>query len=152
LSKVEQIVWMNRALELAAASVVAGNHPFGAVLVSESRIVLEAQNTVITDRDPTRHAEMNLVSAACKSLPAHVLKHATVVTSTEPCAMCLSGIYWAGIKCIIFGCPASVLETIAGASLRCSSHAVFENTIDPPVIQGPLLESQAIRQHKAYWK
>jgi tRNA(Arg) A34 adenosine deaminase TadA len=143
---------MERAIELAASSVQAGNHPFGALLAVDNYIVLEAENTVLTENDPTRHAEMNLVSAACKSLPTEELEKSVLFTSTEPCAMCLGAIYWSGIKTIIFACPSSALEVIAGESLCCHSEQVFQNSVNPPQLKGPLLEMQAVEQHRRYWK
>jgi tRNA(Arg) A34 adenosine deaminase TadA len=53
-----------RAIELAREARLAGNHPFGALLVVDGKITLTAQNTVATDRDPTAHAETNLVAKA----------------------------------------------------------------------------------------
>jgi tRNA(Arg) A34 adenosine deaminase TadA len=141
LNTAENVTWMNRAIEVAAASVNRGNHPFGAVLVVENSIVLEAENTVLTEQDPTRHAEMNLVSAACRTLPSDALGESILFASTEPCAMCLGAIYWSGIKSVVFACRASVLEEIAGAGLGCRANTIFRNSTDPPRIKGPLLES-----------
>ena len=50
-----------QAIELARQARDAGNHPFGALLVHDGNVVASAQNTVHTDRDPTAHAETNLV-------------------------------------------------------------------------------------------
>lgn len=58
--------FMEEAISEAAAAVEAGNHPFGAVLVKGSEIILRAQNAVVVERDATRHAElvsMNVRSA-----------------------------------------------------------------------------------------
>ncbi len=61
-------------------------------------------------------------------------------------------IYWSGIKTIIFACPFSALEEIAGEGLCCHSGQVFENSVNPPQVKGPLLEMQAVEQHRRYWK
>jgi len=54
-----------RAIELARLSRAKGNHPFGSLLVDASgRVVLEAENTVVTEHDVTCHAELNLVRRA----------------------------------------------------------------------------------------
>lgn len=147
----ENIRLMKRAIGLAASSVQAGNHPFGALLAIDNQIILEAENTVLTENDPTRHAEMNLVSAACRTLSTEELEKSVLFTSTEPCAMCLGAIYWSGIKTIIFACPSTALEEIAGESLCCHSGQVFENSVNPPRVKGPLLEMQAVEQHQRYW-
>ena len=59
-----------QAIELARQARVAGDHPFGALLVLDGRVVLTARNTVRTDVDPTAHAETNLVAAAIRQLSA----------------------------------------------------------------------------------
>ncbi len=65
-SQPEHDPFIRAAFRLADRAVNAGNHPFGALLVHDGQVILEAQNTVVTDRDATRHAEMNVVSAACR--------------------------------------------------------------------------------------
>jgi tRNA(Arg) A34 adenosine deaminase TadA len=152
LDTTENIALMSRAIELAASSVKAGNHPFGAILVIDGHIVLEAENSVLTEKDPTRHAEMNLVSAACRTMSAEEIAKSVLFTSTEPCAMCLGAVYWSGIKSVVFACPVSALEEIAGESLHCHTEQVYQNSINPPQVHGPLLKAQAVEQHRRYWK
>lgn len=113
--------------------------------------MLEAENTVNTASDVTRHAELNLVSQACQTLSAEDRARATLYTSTEPCAMCAGAIYWAGIKSVVYACPASTLAEIAGPSLQCHADDVFNGAIDAPVLKGPMLEGQAAEQHLNYW-
>ena len=143
--------WMRRALELATESVSAGNHPFGAVIVLNGDIVVEAQNTIHTESDVTRHAEMNAISMACQTLNEEQFADCILVTSTEPCAMCSGALYWAGIKTVVYGCPAIQLDKAAGATLGCHSHDVFEGAVKPPTVYGPVLEALAVEQHYAYW-
>ncbi len=79
----------------------SGNHPFGAVLVLDGKIVLRAKNTVNTDRDPTAHAETNLMTKAIRNLSPEEIRRSTLYTSCEPCDMCTGKIYWAGIRSVI---------------------------------------------------
>ncbi|MGB0371971.1 MAG: nucleoside deaminase [Opitutales bacterium] len=146
----QQEKWMRHAYQLAEASVKSGNHPFGACLVLDGEIIFEAQNSVHSDGDPTRHAEMNLIQKA-SSLTKDKLNRAILVTSTEPCAMCSAGMYWAGIKRVIYGCAAADLDRIAGPSLKCHSHDVFEGAVNPPQVIGPVLPEEGVKQHVAYW-
>lgn len=75
------------AIAIAARARKNGNHPFGALLTDgEGRVVLEAENTVVTDSDVTAHAETNLVRSASRTLTSQQLTAATLYTSTEPCA------------------------------------------------------------------
>jgi tRNA(Arg) A34 adenosine deaminase TadA len=75
-----------RAIELARLSRAKGNHPFGSLLVDASgRVVLEGENTVVTEHDVTGHAELNLVRRASMQFDVETLERLTLYTSTEPC-------------------------------------------------------------------
>jgi len=76
--------------------------PFGAVIVKDGKIISESHNTVLTDTDPTAHAEINAIRKACKKLNTYHLDGCTLYTSSEPCPMCLGAIYWAHIKRVVF--------------------------------------------------
>ena len=102
-------VYIRRTIALAAAAREKGNHPFGALLVRNGEIVLEAENTVSTETDVTAHAELNLVRKGWAELDQDTLSECTLYTSTEPCAMCCGAIYWAGIPRVVFGCAAETL-------------------------------------------
>jgi len=91
-----------RTIELAASARAAGNHPFGSLIVDEAGETIEAENTVVTLRDVTGHAELNVVRAAGIELGDAFLHGATLYTSTEPCAMCAGAIYWSGIGRVVF--------------------------------------------------
>lgn len=95
------------AMELAIQSALIGvendeGGPFGAAIVHRQNIIAVTHNTVLKDRDPTCHAEMNAIRLACKQLGQHILDECEIYTTAEPCPMCLSAIYWARIKKIYF--------------------------------------------------
>ena len=80
-----------------------GNHPFAAVLVDEDgRVLLQAENTVVTDRDGTGHAETNLVRLATQRFSPEELARCTIYASTEPCAMCAGAIHWSHIGRVVY--------------------------------------------------
>ena len=129
-----------------------GNHPFGALLVKDGAILLEAENTIITDRDITRHAELNLVSQASRTFDADVLMNSTLYTSTEPCPMCAGAIYWANIGTVVYGCSVEALARVTGSGLPLPCRDIFARGSSHIEVIGPLLEQDAIRVHEAYWK
>ena len=107
---------LRRAFRLADLARERGNHPFGALLAdADASVLIEAENTVVSDADCTGHAEMNLVRQACRTLTHAGLATATVYTSTEPCAMCAGAMYWAGISRVVFGLRESELRALTGA-------------------------------------
>lgn len=143
--------FMRQAIQLAAQARQHGNHPFGALLVHNGKVILTAENTVITEHDQTHHAELNLVSKATRQFDPTVLSNSILYTSTEPCAMCTGAIYWAGIQTVVYGCPAGYLWSISDSGLMIPCHEILSRgTVHIQVI-GPILESQAQKVHEGFW-
>ena len=94
---------MRRAIELSVESVASGGGPFGAVVLKDGKIIGEGQNRVTVHCDPTAHAEVVAIRNACQALGTFSLAGAVLLTSCEPCPMCLASIYWARIDRIYYG-------------------------------------------------
>ena len=60
-------------------------------------------NNVVPHCDPTAHAEVSAIRKACQKVGDFKLEGCSIYTSCEPCPMCLSAIYWAGIERIYYG-------------------------------------------------
>jgi guanine deaminase len=93
---------MRRALALACESVASGGGPFGAVVVRGGEIVAEGVNRVTVWNDPTAHAEIVALRAACAVLGDFSLRGCEIYTSCEPCPMCLGAAHWARLDRIHF--------------------------------------------------
>lgn len=94
---------MARAIELSASGLGGEQGgPFGAVVVRDGKIIGEGANQVTLINDPTAHAEIGAIRAACRTLGDFSLKGCDLYTSCEPCPMCLSAAYWARIERIYF--------------------------------------------------
>ncbi|QUS40188.1 nucleoside deaminase [Tardiphaga alba] len=76
--------------------------PFGAVIVRNGEVLAVTGNSVLRDNDPSAHAEVNAIRAACKKVGAPNLKGATMYTSCECCPMCYATAYWARLDRIVF--------------------------------------------------
>lgn len=98
--------FMNVALEEAKQ----GDAPYGAVIVKNNQILAKAYNTVKRDRDPSAHAEMNVIRSMTNKLNSPSLEGYTLYATAEPCPMCATACIWAGIDEIIIG--ASIQELI----------------------------------------
>lgn len=90
------------ALMRKAGVVDKTGGPFGAVIVRDGEVLAATGNSVLRDNDPSAHAEVNAIRAACKKVNAPNLKGATLFTSCEPCPMCYSTAYWARIGKIYY--------------------------------------------------
>jgi guanine deaminase len=97
--------WMKRAVDLALQNVKSGNGgPFGAVVVREGVLIATGVNLVTATNDPSAHAEVVAVRAACKALGTFQLNDCEIYSSCEPCPMCLGTIFWARPKAYYFAC------------------------------------------------
>jgi guanine deaminase len=94
--------WLARAIELAVQNVAAGGGPFGALVVRDGAVLAEGQNRVTRDLDPTAHAEVQAIRAACKAVGDFALPGATLYTSCEPCPLCLSAALWARVDRVVY--------------------------------------------------
>ncbi len=95
-------LYMQRAIDLSIDNVRNGGGPFGAVIVREGEVIAEGTNRVTANIDPTAHAEVMAIRRACQQVKDFHLTGCTIYTSCEPCPMCLSAIYWAGIDRICY--------------------------------------------------
>ena len=94
---------MRHAIALATKSVASGGGPFGAVIVRGGEIVATGTNRVTAANDPTAHAEVVAIRAACQSLGTFQLAGCVVYTSCEPCPMCLAALYWSRCDAVFYG-------------------------------------------------
>jgi tRNA(Arg) A34 adenosine deaminase TadA len=95
--------FMLRAIELSVENIRTGRGgPFAAVVVREGLIVASATNTVTSANDPTAHAEINAIRAACQVLLTYQLTDCDLYTTCEPCPMCMGAIYWARLAKVYY--------------------------------------------------
>jgi tRNA(Arg) A34 adenosine deaminase TadA len=145
------------SIEIARKARNKGNHPFGALLVDEAgNIVLEAENTVVTERDCTGHAETNLMRKASAQYDGEFLAKCTIYTSTEPCPMCAGAIFWANVRRVVYGLSEeSLYEIIDWDSediLYLPCREIFQKGQKQIEVVGPVLEDEAREVHMGFWK
>ncbi|MCS7028550.1 MAG: nucleoside deaminase [Bacteroidia bacterium] len=97
--------YMRIALQQASRAFEQGEVPIGCVIVSNTTqtIIAKAYNQVETLQDPTAHAEILAITAACTYLGSKYLTDCTLYVTLEPCLMCLGAIFWAQLSQVVFG-------------------------------------------------
>ena len=148
---------LRTAIEIAQLARDHGNHPFGAILVDENnQVLLQAENTVVTESDCTGHAETNLMRLASQHFSPEKLSTCTLYTSTEPCAMCAGAIHWGNVSRVVFALSEIELYEMIGPSpehllLPCTE--VFARSQRPVEVIGPSLElnAEARAVHEGFW-
>ncbi len=103
-ARVEDERWMSAALDEARHALDEGEIPIGAVVVVDGRVVGKGHNQVEALGDPTAHAEIIAIGAACRSLGVPRLTEGVIYASMEPCTMCAGAIVHARLKRLVYGC------------------------------------------------
>ncbi|MBN2144895.1 MAG: nucleoside deaminase [Candidatus Aureabacteria bacterium] len=98
-------IWMKKAFLLAEEAFQAGEVPVGAVVVHKNRIIGKGNNHVERLHDPTAHAEMIAITAACEHLQNWRLTGAVLYVTKEPCLMCAGAVLNARISKVVFSAP-----------------------------------------------
>jgi guanine deaminase len=134
---------MAEAIQLAIESVRAGGGPFGAVVVKDGEVIGRGANRVTAANDPTAHAEIVAIRAACASLGGFQLKGCEIYTSCEPCPMCMGAIYWARPERVEYGATRA-----DAASAGFDDAHIYEELSGPVDQRGipmfPLMRAEAL--------
>ncbi len=103
----EDLTFLRRAVDIAAAAVTAGDDPYGSLLVGpEGTILIEDHNTVRRDKDITAHPELKLARWAARELDPDTGARTTMYTSCQPCEMCSGAIVRSGLGRVVYALSA----------------------------------------------
>lgn len=148
---------LQQAVDIAWRSRKHGNHPFGALLAGpQGDVLLEAENSVITQQDCTGHAETNLMRLASQKYDQAFLAECTLYTSTEPCAMCSGAIYWGGVGRVVYALSETQLIEIVGdnpenPTIALPCREVFARGKRNVQVAGPFDIPESVAVHLGFW-
>ena len=131
--------FMGIALQSAERGMAAGGPPVGACLVRDGEVIVAAHNAVISELDVTAHAEISLIRQACQKLRVLSLEGCSLYVTVEPCLMCLSACFYAGIQEIVFGAPISAMQALTESELCMDVGELY-----PAEISGGVLEADSL--------
>jgi tRNA(Arg) A34 adenosine deaminase TadA len=119
-------------LRLAIAEAIRGvkageGGPFGAIVVKDGAVIGRGSNQVTSTLDPTAHAEVQAIRAACQRLGTFQLEGCDVYASCEPCPMCLGALYWARPRAIYYAA-----ERGDAAAAGFDDAFIYEELARPP--------------------
>lgn len=150
--------FLGQAIDVSRRSRDNGNHPFGAILVSQTgEVLLEAENTVNTSKDATGHAETNLMRLASQTFSSDLLATSTMYSSCEPCVMCAGAMYWTGVGRLVYALSESKLYEMTGANpdnptMHLECREVLSRGQRNIQVLGPALEIEASAVHADFWE
>lgn len=135
------------SLELANKCIALGDPPFSALLVRQDSVEAIAVNVTVSERDPLRHAEIEVLRqyfSNCCSEPhvGGIDPELVMYCSTEPCLMCMGALHWAGIKRVIYGGSQRDLYRMRGHGVYLTATEIRRKFPQLQII-GPLLPNPA---------
>ncbi len=156
MTPAQMLQHLRRANAVARATMAAGHHPFGALLVAaDGDTVLMEQGNV----DSVNHAEAVLAREAAQRFEAALLWQCTLVTTVEPCAMCAGTQYWAHIGRLVYGLAERRLLELTGnhaenPTLDLPCRDVFARGQKAVQVFGPFVEVEAeiAALHQGFWR
>lgn len=138
----EDRYYIEKALDLAYEAKEKGDNPFGSILVNQDgEIIMEDENTQVTQNDITGHPELKIAQRAAAKYDAEFLSTCTMYNSAEPCTMCTGAIYWSGIGRIVFGISKKRLNELKEdgvGSINYSIHELLGNSGKHIKVEGPM--------------
>jgi tRNA(Arg) A34 adenosine deaminase TadA len=162
VSREADLAQMQSLVEFTRARLgTEAQSPFGSSVVEtdSGRLVLRRLNAVRQENDPSSHAEVRAMRAACKRLKKPSLAGHTLYTTCEPCPMCMAMALWSGVDRVVFG------ATIADATRHCAQIHVsarqleqrsdMDCRVDGPVARAScvaLFEDPRMAEAMALWK
>ena len=137
--------FMGKAIETAYDGIKLGHGgPFGVVIESEGQILAVSHNTVLKEKDPTKHAEINAISIAAKKCGTYDLSNCTLYSTTEPCPMCFSAIHWAKIGSLVYGTQIKDVVELGFNELMIPASKMKEEGRSPVKIEGGFMLTECM--------
>lgn len=145
--------YIREAIDLAREAVSDGNTPFGSLLVVGDVVVKRSKNTTVTENDITAHPELKLARWAAREFDAEDVADCTMYTSTEPCEMCATAIYYAGLNRVVYSVSGESLASVQGKSesgISCKD--VIGQKGGSTDVDGPVLETEGLRVYDEFYE
>ena len=142
---------MGLAIRAARFGVEQGQSPFGCCIIRGSRVLACCHNTVWSDGDPTRHAEVNAIRDAARALASIDLSGCTLVATCEPCPMCYSAAHWARVARIVYGASIADADRAGFSEMAIPVERMRDLTGDGVEIEAGLMVDEC-RELFDYWR
>jgi guanine deaminase len=133
-----------RFMHIALNEARRGDYPFGAVIVTDGKILSLGRNLGKTRDDPTAHGEMVAIRRCLDVHGSAALKGGTLYTSGEPCVMCMGAIVWCGIGRLVYAASVAQIGEKMNQIMISSADVAAKATWDPVKITGGVLADEAV--------
>jgi tRNA(Arg) A34 adenosine deaminase TadA len=152
MPKRDDEIFIRTAIRLSEQAMLHGDQPYAALVVKDGEIIVQAESRTELSGDSTRHSEIIVLSQLTQMLDRQARAGCTLYCSSEPCAMCASAAYWAGIGRVVFGCSNEMLSKYTDDYIKVNSRDILTQGIRKVEVVGPVLEDEAVMVLKRHWE
>lgn len=145
----DEIISMLVALQQEA--IATGNPPFSAVIIVDNKVISACHNKSRTTGNPLDHAEMSAIQSAIQTYGAEILTKAHLVSSNEPCPMCIGACIWSGIREVSYFISQEQVAAIRGWGKFMPAQKIAEVDDSGIIINGPMENENMLRMHQEFW-
>ena len=137
--------FIRQAIEESKKSISQNGDPFGALLVKDNKAVASSGDYCVVESDPTRHAELNLISQYCHTNKIFSLEGYTLYSNVEPCIMCAGAIHWSRISRVVFSVSQSQLKTMSSGNPKPTCKELLSYGGEDVEVIGSILSEEAMQ-------
>ncbi len=138
-------------LKLQQEAISTGNPPFAAVIIVDDKVISASHNNSRASGNPLEHAEMSAIQFAIKNYGSEILLKAHLISSNEPCPMCIGACIWSGIPEVSYFVSQEQVAAIRGWGKFMSAHKIAEIDDSGIIINGPMENDEMLRNHREFW-
>lgn len=138
-------------LKLQQEAIFNGNPPFAAVIVVNDKVIAASHNNSRTSGNPLEHAEMSAIQLAIKNYGSEILLKAHLISSNEPCPMCIGACIWSGIPEVSYFVSQEQVAAIRGWGKFMPAQKIAEVDDSGIIINGPIENEGMLRMHHDFW-
>lgn len=138
-------------LQLQQEAIATGNPPFAAVIVVDDKVVSASHNKSRTSGNPLEHAEMAAIQSAIENYGSEILLKAHLISSNEPCPMCMGACIWSGIRKVTYFISQEQVAAIRGWGKFMSAHNIAAVDDSDIIVNGPIENEDMRKIHQDFW-
>ncbi len=143
---------IDKLVNLQSQAMDSGNWPFSALLIREGNILATGANSSHSNNNPLAHAEMNAIRSALKAHGPETVSQCELISSNEPCPMCMGASIYSGIKRVKYCMSQEKLREIRGWGHFIPAKTVAQQDESGIEVTGPVGGREILEIHKAFWK
>jgi tRNA(Arg) A34 adenosine deaminase TadA len=138
-------------LQLQKEAIATGNPPFAALIIMDDLVISSSYNQSRTSGNPLKHAEMSAIQSAIENHGAEILLKSHLVSSNEPCPMCIGACIWSGIRKVTYFVSQEQIAAIRGWGKFMSAYKIAAVDDSGIIINGPINHEGMIKMHQDFW-